>query len=97
VRRTHDSEVSAASNSRQINIRGDGLESRLATVAAGIPRSLRDEVLVAPFNDLEVVAGLVHEHKADLGIIVEPFQRIIPPAPGFLEGLARSRRKTVSS
>jgi glutamate-1-semialdehyde 2,1-aminomutase len=56
--------------------------------SAGIPRSLRDEVLVAPFNDLEVVAGLVHEHKTDLaGIIVEPFQRIIPPAPGFLEGL----------
>src|SRR5712664_2180765 len=58
--------------------------------SAGIPRSLRDEVLVAPFNDLEVVAGLVHEHKADLaGIIVEPFQRIIPPAPGFLEGLRK--------
>ena len=58
--------------------------------SAGIPRSLRDEVLVAPFNDLEVVAGLVHEHKADLaGIIVEPFQRVIPPVPGFLEGLRK--------
>jgi glutamate-1-semialdehyde 2,1-aminomutase len=58
--------------------------------SAGIPRSLRDEVLVAPFNGLEVVAGLVREHKHDLaGIIVEPLQRIIPPAPGFLEGLRR--------
>src|ERR1700730_15847103 len=58
--------------------------------SAGIPLSLRDEVLVAPFNDLEVVAGLVHEHKTDLaGIIVEPFQRIIPPMPGFLEGLLK--------
>ena len=58
--------------------------------SAGIPRSLRDEVLVAPFNDLEVVAGLVREHKEDLaGIIVEPLQRIIPPAPGFLEGLRK--------
>jgi glutamate-1-semialdehyde 2,1-aminomutase len=56
--------------------------------SAGIPRSLRDEVLVAPFNDLEVVAGLVREHKNELaGVIVEPLQRIIPPAPGFLEGL----------
>ena len=58
--------------------------------SAGIPRSLRDEVLVAPFNDLEVVAGLVREHREDLaGIIVEPLQRIIPPAPGFLEGLRK--------
>jgi glutamate-1-semialdehyde 2,1-aminomutase len=56
--------------------------------SAGIPRSLRDEVLVAPFNDLEVVAGLVREHRDALaGVIVEPFQRIIPPAPRFLAGL----------
>src|SRR6202011_145566 len=56
--------------------------------SAGIPRSLCDEILVAPFNDLEVVASLVREHKDELaGVILEPFQRIIPPAPGFLEGL----------
>jgi glutamate-1-semialdehyde 2,1-aminomutase len=58
--------------------------------SAGIPKSLRDEVLVAPFNDLETVASLVREHKSDLaGIIVEPFQRLIPPRPGFLEGLRK--------
>jgi glutamate-1-semialdehyde 2,1-aminomutase len=58
--------------------------------SAGIPRSLRDEILVAPFNDLEVVASLAREHRDDLaGIILEPFQRIIPPAPGFLEGLRK--------
>ena len=58
--------------------------------SAGIPRSLRDEILVAPFNDLEVTAGLVREHKDELaGIIVEPFQRLVPPTPGFLEGLRK--------
>ncbi|MGC2203139.1 MAG: aminotransferase class III-fold pyridoxal phosphate-dependent enzyme, partial [Stellaceae bacterium] len=58
--------------------------------SAGIPKSLRDEILVAPFNDLEVVVRLVREHKNELaGIIVEPMQRIIPPAPGFLEGLRK--------
>src|SRR5881392_769418 len=58
--------------------------------SAGIPRSLRDEILIAPFNDLDVVAGLVREHKDELaGVIVEPFQRIIPPLPGFLEGLRK--------
>src|SRR5437660_9702951 len=58
--------------------------------SAGIPRSLRDEILVAPFNDLEVVAGLVREHKDELaGVIVDPFQRILPPAPGCLERLRK--------
>ena len=58
--------------------------------SAGIPRSLRDEILIAPFNDADVVAGLVREHKDELaGVIVEPFQRIIPPAPGFLQALRR--------
>ena len=58
--------------------------------SAGIPKSLRDEILVAPFNDPDVVAGLVREHKSELaGVIVEPMQRILPPAPGFLEALRR--------
>ena len=58
--------------------------------SAGIPKSIRDEVLVAPFNDLETVASLVREHKDELAaIIVEPFQRLIPPKPGFLEGLRK--------
>jgi glutamate-1-semialdehyde 2,1-aminomutase len=47
-------------------------------------------VLVAPFNDLETVASLVREHKAEIAaVIVEPLQRLIPPKPGFLEGLRR--------
>ena len=58
--------------------------------SAGIPKSLREEVLVAPFNDLDTVASLIREHKAELaGIIVEPFQRLISPKPGFLEGLRK--------
>ena len=58
--------------------------------SAGIPKSVRDEVLVAPFNDLETVASLIREHKGELaGVIVEPFQRLIPPKPGFLEGLRK--------
>jgi len=58
--------------------------------SVGIPRSLRDEILVAPFNDLDVVTGLVREHKSELAcVIVEPMQRILPHAPGFLEGLRK--------
>ncbi|MFI4986712.1 MAG: aspartate aminotransferase family protein, partial [Alphaproteobacteria bacterium] len=58
--------------------------------SVGIPQSVRDEMLVAPFNDVETVASLVREHRDELaGVIVEPFQRIIPPAPGFLAALRK--------
>jgi len=56
--------------------------------SAGIPDSVTDEVLVAPFNDPETVSSLLAEHGAEIaGIIVEPLQRILPPAPGFLAHL----------
>ena len=56
----------------------------------GIPKSVQQEMLVAPYNDLETVASLIREHRHELaGIIVEPFQRLIPPQPGFLEGLRK--------
>src|SRR5947207_9327609 len=58
--------------------------------SAGIPKSVRDEVIIAPFNDADAVAGLVRDHKDELaGVIVEPFQRIIPPQPGFLAALRK--------
>lgn len=56
--------------------------------SAGIPAKVRDEVLIAPFNDLETAASLIREYGDELGgVIVEPFQRLVPPKPGFLEGL----------
>ena len=62
--------------------------------SAGIPKSVRDDMIIAPFNDAEAVASLVREHRSDLaGVIVEPFQRIIPPAPGFLAGAAQDHRR----
>ncbi|MCB1510364.1 MAG: aminotransferase class III-fold pyridoxal phosphate-dependent enzyme, partial [Hyphomicrobiaceae bacterium] len=58
--------------------------------SAGIPASVRAEMLVAPYNDIEAVEGLVGQHRGEIAaIIVEPFQRIVPPAPGFLEALRR--------
>ena len=55
--------------------------------SAGIPASVRDEMLIAPFNDLAAVETLLSEHDDIAAIIVEPLQRIIPPQPGFLAGL----------
>src|SRR5213080_903242 len=34
--------------------------------SAGIPRSVRDDMIIAPFNDAEVVEGLVKEHRDEL-------------------------------
>jgi glutamate-1-semialdehyde 2,1-aminomutase len=55
--------------------------------SAGIPQGVADQMLIAPFNDLEAVAALLVEHKDIAAIIVEPLQRIIPPEPGYLQGL----------
>jgi glutamate-1-semialdehyde 2,1-aminomutase len=56
--------------------------------SAGIPKSVQDEMLVAAFNDIDMVESLIEEQKDELaGVIVEPFQRLIPPKPGFLQAL----------
>ncbi len=58
--------------------------------SGGIPAALQPTVLVAPFNDLDILRRIVEEHRADLAaMIVEPVQRIIMPAPGFLEGVRK--------
>jgi glutamate-1-semialdehyde 2,1-aminomutase len=56
--------------------------------SAGIPKSVQDEMLIAAFNDIDMVESLIEEQKDELaGVIVEPFQRLIPPKPGFLQAL----------
>jgi glutamate-1-semialdehyde 2,1-aminomutase len=58
--------------------------------SAGIPHVLEGEVLIAPYNDLPTVEALLAVHADSLAaVIVEPFQRIIPPREGFLEGVRR--------
>jgi glutamate-1-semialdehyde 2,1-aminomutase len=56
--------------------------------SAGITAAVRGDVLVAPFNDTDFARQIIREHADELaGVIVEPFQRLIPPEPGFLEAL----------
>jgi glutamate-1-semialdehyde 2,1-aminomutase len=56
--------------------------------SAGIPQAVAAEMLIAPFNDLDYLESLLAEHGDEIaGLIVEPLQRIVPPEPGFLEGL----------
>jgi glutamate-1-semialdehyde 2,1-aminomutase len=54
----------------------------------GIPDAIRSEMLIAPYNDLDAVTAIVEEHHDSLaGVIIEAFQRVIQPRPGFLQGL----------
>jgi len=56
--------------------------------SVGIPEALRGQVLVAPFNDAERAVQIIDEHAAELAaVIVEPLQRVLVPAPGFLQAL----------
>ena len=56
--------------------------------SAGIPAGVQDLTLIAPYNDLGAARSIVDDHADEIAaIIVEPVQRIIPPAEGFLEGL----------
>ena len=62
--------------------------------SAGIPRSVQAEMLIAPFNDIETTSAIIERHHDELaGVIVEPFQRVIPPKPRFLEGLREVTRQ----
>ena len=61
---------------------------RAVADSAGIPEAVRDSILVAPFNDAAFARQLIAEYADEIaGVIVEPMQRLIPPAPGFLEAL----------
>jgi len=62
--------------------------------SAGIPGVIRDEVLVAPFNDIETAERLIGQHRDELAaVIVEPLQRVLRPIPGFLEALRTITRE----
>jgi glutamate-1-semialdehyde 2,1-aminomutase len=58
--------------------------------SAGIPHAIEGEVLIAPYNDLATTEALIAAHHEELAaVLIEPYQRTILPAPGFLQGLRR--------
>ncbi len=62
--------------------------------SAGIPAAVRDDVLVCPYNDLATAQDLIRTNHNEIGgVIVEPMQRLIPPEPGFLQGLRAITRE----
>lgn len=54
----------------------------------GLPGHTLDEVLIAPWNDIETTAALVERHADTLAcVIAEPMQRTMPPRGTFLHDL----------
>jgi glutamate-1-semialdehyde 2,1-aminomutase len=61
---------------------------RAVPCSSGIPASIAAEVLIAPYNDLERTSSIIAAHHDELGaVIIESFQRVLSPLPGFLQGL----------
>lgn len=62
--------------------------------SAGIPASVANEVLIAPFNDLERTSSIIKKFANEISaVVLEPYQRYIAPVPGFLEGLRELTEK----
>jgi len=56
--------------------------------STGIPPEVGEQVLVAPFNDMERTVPLIEQYAHELAaVLVEPLQRVLIPEPGFLEAL----------
>ena len=61
---------------------------------AGVPAAVRDTMIVAPFNDADFARDLMAQYADELAaVIVEPFQRLIPPVDGFLEALRKETER----
>ena len=72
---------------------GSGAASLGVPTSAGVPETYAAETLVAEYNDLGSVGALLEAHVNHIAaIIVEPVagnMGVVPPEPGFLEGLRR--------
>ena len=63
----------------------------------GVPADLARHTLTVPFNNLAAVRQALEQHAGQVaGVIVEPAagnMGLVPPAPGFLEGLRQVTRE----
>jgi glutamate-1-semialdehyde 2,1-aminomutase len=70
---------------------GSGVATLGIPSSPGVPSAAAADTIVCRFNDLDGTAGAVAQHSEGLAcIVVEPVagnMGVVPPAPGFLEGL----------
>ncbi len=72
---------------------GSGVAAVGLPLSAGVPEGKLEDTLVATYNDLEGVRELFRLHGETIAaVIVEPVagnMGVVPPEPGFLEGLRK--------
>ncbi len=72
---------------------GSGVATLGLPDSPGVPSGATAATLTAPYNDLAAVEQLLEQHGREIAaVIVEPVagnMGVVPPVPGFLEGLRR--------
>jgi len=70
---------------------GSGVTTFALPDSPGVPEGTAQDTLIAPYNDLQAVDRLFDDNHGEIAaVIVEPVagnMGVIPPEPGFLEGL----------
>lgn len=62
--------------------------------SAGISKAAREDVLIAPYNDLETTRRILKENATEIAaVIIEPLHRCTFPGEGFLQGLREITRE----
>ena len=68
-----------------------------AVASSGIPVEIVELTSIVPFNDLEVAEKVFADHAGQIaGVLLEPVMMnagVIPPQPGYLEGLRELTRR----
>ena len=76
---------------------GSGVASQALPDSAGVPPAVVGETLVGRYNDLDGLAELFERHGSSIAaVVVEPVagnMGVVPPRPGFLEGISRLARR----
>jgi len=79
---------------------GSGFATLGISASPGVPQAFASLTLNTPFNDLEALESLFKQHRGKIAaVIIEPVAAnmgVVPPAPGFLEGLHAITRKEKS-
>jgi glutamate-1-semialdehyde 2,1-aminomutase len=72
---------------------GSGVATLGIPDSPGVPPSYARDTLVVPYNDIKAVKQLFERHLNDIAaVVVEPVAAnmgVVPPLPGFLEGLRK--------
>ncbi|HNS20553.1 MAG TPA: glutamate-1-semialdehyde 2,1-aminomutase [Sedimentisphaerales bacterium] len=74
-------------------VAGSGLAERGTAASPGVPEALAALTVVVPYNDLDTLSQVFRRQPGDVAaVLVEPVAAnmgVVPPEPGYLEGLRR--------